>query len=100
MASSARREVHDAAVPVWKPRPVWPASQKASANWPRLVEAEGRPKLDLALVGRAGGRIGRSLWAAAFRIGRRPRRRRPRAAVAGLQRATRRRRAWQVASSK
>ena len=31
---------------------------------PRLAEAGGRPELDLALSGRAGGQIGRSLWAA------------------------------------
>ena len=48
-----------------------------SASWPRLVEAGrgwrlaaagGRPELDLARAGRAGGRIGRRLWAAGFRI--------------------------------
>ena len=38
------------------------ASQSTSANWPRLTEAGGCPALDLALAGRAGGRIGRSLW--------------------------------------
>eukprot|EP00964_Phaeocystis_antarctica_P051574 scaffold30096_cov69-Phaeocystis_antarctica.AAC.5 len=38
-------------------RPVWPASQNISANWPRLAEAGGRPELDLALAGRAGGRM-------------------------------------------
>ena len=39
-----------------------------SASWLRLAEAGGRPALDLAPAGRikAGGRIGRSLWAAAF----------------------------------
>ena len=31
---------------------------------PRLAEAGGRPELDLALSGRPGGQIGRSLWAA------------------------------------
>ena len=48
-----------------------------SASWPRLVEAGrggrlaaagGRPELDLARAGRAGGRIGRRLWAAGLRI--------------------------------
>ena len=46
---------------------VWPASQHTrtdrtyaygtylSANWPRLTEAGGRPELDLALAGCAGG---------------------------------------------
>ena len=38
-------------------------------GWPRLAEAGGRLELALALVGRAGGRIGRSLWAAAFHRG-------------------------------
>eukprot|EP00964_Phaeocystis_antarctica_P154906 scaffold123817_cov51-Phaeocystis_antarctica.AAC.3 len=46
--------------------PVWPASQSLSANWSRLAEAKGRPELALALAGRAGGRVGRSLWAADF----------------------------------
>ena len=45
-----------------------PASQSVSANWPRLAEAGGRPELDLALAGRAGGRVGRSLCAAVFHI--------------------------------
>ena len=35
--------------------------EKISANWPRLAEAGGRPELDLALAGRAGGRIGQRL---------------------------------------
>ena len=48
-----------------------------SASWPRLVEAGrggrlaaagGRPELDLARAGRAGGRIGRRLWAAGLHI--------------------------------
>ena len=38
------------------------------ANWQRLAEAGGRPELDLALSGRAGGRTGRGLWAAVFHI--------------------------------
>ena len=41
---------------MWKTRPVWPTcSQNTSA------EAKGRP-------GRAGGRLGRSLWAASFHM--------------------------------
>ena len=47
---------------MWQTRSVWPASQNTPAN---LAEAGGRPELDLALAGRAGGRIGRSAWAAA-----------------------------------
>ena len=48
-------------------RPVWPAGQpEQTASWPGLAEAGGRPELDLALAARAGGRIGRSLWAAVF----------------------------------
>ena len=35
----------------------------------QLAEAIGRPELDLALAGRAGGRITRSLWAAVFHTG-------------------------------
>ncbi len=34
----------------------------------QLAEAKGRPELDLALAGRAGGQICRSLWAAFFHI--------------------------------
>ena len=53
--------------------PVWKQCHSlivnVSANWPRLTEVGGRPELDLALAGRAGGRIGRSLCAAALRIG-------------------------------
>ena len=63
-----------AAYPVERParntRPVWPASQKIAANWQRLAEAGGCLELDLVLAGRAGGRVGRSLWAAAFHRGR------------------------------
>ena len=37
-------------VPMWKARPVWPASQEISANWPRLAEAgRGWPRLEAAL---------------------------------------------------
>ena len=50
----------------------WPEpsyqSTEAGRGW-RLVEARGRPELDLALVGCAGGRLCRRLWAAAFHIG-------------------------------
>ena len=52
-----------------KTRPVWPACQRTPTKWPRLAEAGGRLELALALVGRAGGRIGRSLWAAGFHGG-------------------------------
>ena len=45
-----------------------PASQNRSTSWPRLAEAGGRPELDLALAGCAGGRIGRRLWAAVFHM--------------------------------
>ena len=38
------------------------------ADCPRLVEAGGRPELDQVLAGRAGGRIGPSLWTAAFDV--------------------------------
>ena len=51
----------EAGLLVGKARPVGPASQNMLANWLRLAEAGGRPELDLALAGRAGGRIGRSL---------------------------------------
>ena len=59
----------EAGLPVGEARPVGPASQNMPANWPRLAEAGGRPGFDLALVGRAGGRIGRSLRAAALHTG-------------------------------
>ena len=45
-----------------------PASQNRSTSWPRLADAGGRPELDLALAARAGGRLGRSLWAAVFHM--------------------------------
>eukprot|EP00964_Phaeocystis_antarctica_P104379 scaffold69502_cov67-Phaeocystis_antarctica.AAC.6 len=57
--------------PVLKTRPVRPACQpeQTGRGWPRLeAEAGGRPELDLALAGRAGGRIGRRLWVAVFHI--------------------------------
>ena len=45
----------------------WPVSiyLPIGRGWPRLAEAGGRPELDLALAGCAGGRFGRS-WAAAI----------------------------------
>ena len=45
---------------------------EAGRGWPRLAEAIGRPELDRALAGRfkAGGRIGRRLWAAVFHVAR------------------------------
>ena len=49
---------------MWKARRVWRGNQNKSANWPGLAETGGRPALALALAGRAGGRTGRSLWAA------------------------------------
>eukprot|EP00964_Phaeocystis_antarctica_P130520 scaffold94385_cov59-Phaeocystis_antarctica.AAC.2 len=60
---------------VWKATwlRAWPAGARL-LNWPRLAEARGRPPLDLALAGRAGGRIGTSLWAAVFHMGQPPRR--------------------------
>ena len=58
---------------MWKTRPVWSASQTISANWLRLTNAGGCPELDLVLTGHAGGRVGRSLWAAGFHRGQHPR---------------------------
>ena len=56
-----------------------PARRNPPASWPRLAEAGGRPALALmALAGRieAGGRGGRSLWAATLHVAtRRPGRR-------------------------
>eukprot|EP00964_Phaeocystis_antarctica_P148758 scaffold115704_cov75-Phaeocystis_antarctica.AAC.3 len=51
-------------------RLVWPACQNTSAGWPRLAEAGGRPELALRMAGRAGGPMGRSLWAAISHIAR------------------------------
>ena len=46
------------------------ASHSISTDWPRLAEAGGRHAFDLALLaGRAGGRMGQSLWAAALHMG-------------------------------
>eukprot|EP00964_Phaeocystis_antarctica_P069627 scaffold42332_cov63-Phaeocystis_antarctica.AAC.8 len=49
----------------------WPRLAEAGRGWPRLAEVGGRPALDLALAGRikAGGRGGRSLWAAVSHTG-------------------------------
>eukprot|EP00964_Phaeocystis_antarctica_P056300 scaffold33213_cov60-Phaeocystis_antarctica.AAC.6 len=70
----APRRAYPSAAPMWETRPVWLASQhicqlaEAGRGWPRLAEAGGRPELDLVLAGRAGGRIGRSLWAAVIHM--------------------------------
>ena len=46
------------------------ASHSISTDWPRLAEAGGRHAFGLALLaGRAGGRMGQSLWAAALHMG-------------------------------
>jgi hypothetical protein len=44
---------------MWETWPLWAASRHTPAVWPRLAEAGGRPELDLALAGLAGGRIGK-----------------------------------------
>ena len=53
---------------MFKPRPVPGTPWLGTAGQPehicQLAEAKGRPELDLALAGRGGGRIGRSLWEA------------------------------------
>eukprot|EP00964_Phaeocystis_antarctica_P120921 scaffold84657_cov48-Phaeocystis_antarctica.AAC.1 len=30
--------------PMWKTRPIWPASAAQAADWPRLAEARGSPE--------------------------------------------------------
>ena len=57
--------------PMWKPRPVWPASQNLSANRPRLAGAESWPSRGAAWsliwhwrwLGVLEGESGQSLWA-------------------------------------
>eukprot|EP00964_Phaeocystis_antarctica_P126572 scaffold90248_cov72-Phaeocystis_antarctica.AAC.1 len=46
--------------PMWKARPVWPASINAArvADWPRLAGAWGRLEHDLALKEASGERAG------------------------------------------
>ena len=61
-------------------------SCQLTRGWPRLAEAGGCPALDLALAGRAGGRIGRSLWAAVFHIAGTRRSGRPRRCRRGRRR--------------
>ena len=50
----------------------WPGLAEAGRGWPGLAGAGGRPESGLALAGRvkAGGRVGRSLWATAFHTAR------------------------------
>ena len=44
--------------PMWKTRPIWPASAAQAADWPRLAEAQGSLRHDLALKGASGESAG------------------------------------------
>ena len=69
--TQARRRARAGYAAVWKTRPVWKtkAAVASLAGVASLVEAEGRSGLDLALAGRAGARVDRSLWAAVVHTG-------------------------------
>ena len=54
---------------MWKTRPVWPASAAQAADWPRLAEARGSLRHDLALKGASGEPAGRGLSRLVFHIG-------------------------------
>ena len=57
------------AEPMWKTRPIWPASAAQAADWPRLAEARGSLRHNLALKGASGEPAGRGLSPLAFHIG-------------------------------
>ena len=54
---------------MWKTRRIWPASAAQAADWPRLAEARGSLRHDLALIGASGEPAGRGLSPLVFRIG-------------------------------
>eukprot|EP00964_Phaeocystis_antarctica_P105399 scaffold70427_cov57-Phaeocystis_antarctica.AAC.2 len=54
---------------MWKTRPIWPASAAQAADWPRLAEARGSLRHDLALEGASGEPAGRGLSRLVFHIG-------------------------------
>ena len=54
---------------MWKTRPIWPASAAQAADWPRLAEAQGSLRHDLALKGASGEPAGRGLSRLVFHIG-------------------------------
>ena len=54
---------------MWKTRPIWPASAAQAADWPRLAEAQGSLRHDLALEGASGEPAGRGLSRLVFHIG-------------------------------
>ena len=57
------------AEPMWKTRPIWPASAAQAADWPRLAEARGSLRHNLALKGASGEPAGRVLTPLVFHIG-------------------------------
>eukprot|EP00964_Phaeocystis_antarctica_P052797 scaffold30932_cov86-Phaeocystis_antarctica.AAC.1 len=54
---------------MWETRPIWPASAAQAADWPRLAEARGSLRHDLALKGASGEPAGRGLSPLVFHIG-------------------------------
>ena len=57
-------------LPMWKTRPILPASAAQAADWPRLAEARGRLEHNLALKEAPGAPVGRGLSHLVFHIGR------------------------------
>ena len=56
-------------VAMCKTRPIWPASAAQAADWPRLAEARGSLRHDLALKGASGEPAGRGLSRLVFHVG-------------------------------
>ena len=57
-------------LPMWKTRPILPASAAQAADWPRLAEARGSLEHNLALKEAPGAPVGRGLSHLVFHIGR------------------------------
>ena len=54
---------------MWKTRPTWPASAAQAADWPRLADARGSLRHDLALKGASREPAGRGLSRLVFHLG-------------------------------
>ena len=66
---SARGRLRSGQAPMSKTSPVWPAGAAQAADWPRLAEASGSLRHDLALKPASGEPAGRALSHLVFHIG-------------------------------